>query len=881
MADYSPYTGIGWNPPTSTTTGINFNSGLPSINTGNTGTSNVGVSNPSYGYNSGLVLPVANYTGVLPWSGSAALGAPRTGHTHQGIDMKAYEGQPLVAVIDGTIKSVHSNASGGLIIHLLGTDGRTYKYMHLSKFAVSTGQKVTQGQVIGYAGSTGNASGPHLHFEVWGADGKVLNPSAVLSNTQSVSGNYAVTGDGTSGGSGASFTAADREAFFDYMGRYPTSSEQSRMVSEGWDQNVLRRYAVQSGGTGPEMQALRNQIKQIGAGFYNGDPSQVPDSVINALISGGYSLSYIRDTYFPMLRGGSLTNPSSQKFVDAWVDMTGRPPTYTATVKLNEIIKTYGYSPEAEAAWVSWVKTTDSAATGNWGAEHRAVINDTISQILGRSATEAELAKGNTYWDLNEAALLERVRATPEYQAIYSGKPAWMDEGAWIDAALGFNDVFRWYYGDRVGVNPDGSLTIPTGEFYQAPTQTPASTGVSQFTPLEPPQWKSLNNTQWAADLKGYGITFADGKYTMNGQEISADDVLSYLPENTYYRDSSGFHYVQEEGAIDPRTGQATTGPTVPRTTGVYDNTTTQSGGLNNFGVSYVNNDMLGSLVGGGYTPAQLRQEFIWQEEASYMQGIYSDVLTEAFGGSGGIDWYKMASGAKGSGAMRAQLVEAQNRVAYRETYRQIFGTDPDPSDYDRITQQFVSPGEMLREHQAIESADEMYEETNDLLMRVYGQGVSKNELKDMVLGRPNSGELKALINQATKLDAYTWIHKQYYDTAPTPEDYARYAGFTGPAELQWEIVTHEKVNEMRETVNEALVKAGYDPFTDEELTTMYGEQEGYGDLLSIYRKASKKATEVDQAEDWQYNGAEQVDVGYTRTNFGTFKVAGTGLADL
>jgi hypothetical protein len=160
----------------------------------------------------------------------------------------------------------------------------------------------------------------------------------------------------------------------------------------------------------------------------------------------------------------------------------------------------------------------------------------------------------------------------------------------------------------------------------------------------------------------------------------------------------------------------------------------------------------------------------------------------------------------------------------------------------------------------------------NDLLMRVYGDGVTKEELKDMVLGRPNSGELRALINEATKLDQYTWLHKKYYGSVPGPDDYAKYAGYTGPAELQWEIVTNEKVAEMRETVNETLSKAGYEPFSDDELFTLYGEQEGYGDLASKVRKATKEAQDIEQAELHQYSSAEHADIIYRQAEQGGFR---------
>ena len=722
-----------------------------------------------------------------------------------------------------------------------------------------------------------------------------LPTTTTTSTTGSGSSSRSSSGGSGGGGGGPIISGSLKEAFFDWMGRYPTASESNRMANEGWGIDNIRRYAVQNYGSGPAMQELANTIRQLGAPYYNGNPSAIPQSIVDSLIAGGYSEAYIADTYFPMIKGASLDNPLSQPYIDAWVEMTGRPLTYTAMQKLSEFVKAYGYSGEAEAAWVSWVKTTDSAWTGNYGAEQRDNIETTISSILGRHATEAELAPTSTLRDLNEYAMAEALKASPEYEAIYGGKPAWVSEGEWVDSALALNQVFRWYYGDHATVNPDGSITFPTGQYYTEPSER--QVGIEAIpTPgagapmTEPPKWKSLTAATFKSDLQGLGFTVTgegskvgDWTYKLNGQEIPYGQLgaqLNQLAPNTYYEDTQGFHYVQDEGAINPKTGIAAT-VTKPVATTQYSSTTAAPGGLQNFGATYVVPDLIADMYNNGYTPEMIQQEFIWQEEAAYQQGVYGDTVSEAFGGSGGIDWYTMASGAQGSGAMRARLVEAQNRVAYRETFRQVFGYDPSPSDYDRITSEFVSPGELLREHQAIESADEMYEEVNDLVTRVYGQSVSKEELKDMVLGRPNSGELKALINQATKLDSYRWVHKQYYDSEPTPDDYAKYAGYSGPAELQWEIVTHEKVNEMRDTVNEILIKAGYDPFSDEELTTLYGEQEGYGDLASLYRKAAEEANEIKQAEDWQYSGAEQADIGYAKSGQGGFKISTPGLADL
>ena len=61
--------------------------------------------------------------------------------------------------------------------------GYTSRYGHLSEYAVKSGQKVARGDVIGYMGSTGYSTGPHLHYEVW-RNGKPLNPREYILNTK-------------------------------------------------------------------------------------------------------------------------------------------------------------------------------------------------------------------------------------------------------------------------------------------------------------------------------------------------------------------------------------------------------------------------------------------------------------------------------------------------------------------------------------------------------------------------------------------------------------------------------------------------------------------------------------------------------------------------
>jgi murein DD-endopeptidase MepM/ murein hydrolase activator NlpD len=101
----------------------------------------------------------------------ARFGAPRVGHIHQGQDVIAAAGTPIVAPRGGVIQVVAYQAGGaGYYVVLRGADeDRNYVLMHLAAGStrVRVGQRVRTGQRIGDVGATGNASGPHLHFEVW------------------------------------------------------------------------------------------------------------------------------------------------------------------------------------------------------------------------------------------------------------------------------------------------------------------------------------------------------------------------------------------------------------------------------------------------------------------------------------------------------------------------------------------------------------------------------------------------------------------------------------------------------------------------------------------------------------------------------------------
>jgi murein DD-endopeptidase MepM/ murein hydrolase activator NlpD len=116
---------------------------------------------------------------VCPVSGPRAYadtwGAPRSGgRSHQGVDMISPEGTTLVAVEGGSI-TTKTNRLGGNVVWLTGNSGTKYYYAHLSAWEGGS-RSVSQGEVIGYVGSTGNAGIAHLHFEVHPGGGAAVNP---------------------------------------------------------------------------------------------------------------------------------------------------------------------------------------------------------------------------------------------------------------------------------------------------------------------------------------------------------------------------------------------------------------------------------------------------------------------------------------------------------------------------------------------------------------------------------------------------------------------------------------------------------------------------------------------------------------------------------
>jgi murein DD-endopeptidase MepM/ murein hydrolase activator NlpD len=114
-----------------------------------------------------------------PTSSGLLFGAPRVGHTHAGVDWIAPTGTPVLSAAGGTVRVAGAVGGYGLAVYVDHGNGLETRYGHLSKIGVRQGDPVNAGQQLGLVGATGNAQGPHLHFEVR-QNGVAINPLGAL-----------------------------------------------------------------------------------------------------------------------------------------------------------------------------------------------------------------------------------------------------------------------------------------------------------------------------------------------------------------------------------------------------------------------------------------------------------------------------------------------------------------------------------------------------------------------------------------------------------------------------------------------------------------------------------------------------------------------------
>lgn len=167
-------------PPTTAATEAPTQATTSSGTTGstNTGSTNTGTTNaPSSG---ATWIRPCSYVYVSSPFGERESPTAGASSNHKGIDLAAPEGTPVRAVRAGTVTAARYGNTGGFQVVINHGDGFGSIYMHMTHFVVGAGQKVAQGDIIGYVGSTGISTGNHLHLGIT-YNGKYVNPAAYIS----------------------------------------------------------------------------------------------------------------------------------------------------------------------------------------------------------------------------------------------------------------------------------------------------------------------------------------------------------------------------------------------------------------------------------------------------------------------------------------------------------------------------------------------------------------------------------------------------------------------------------------------------------------------------------------------------------------------------
>lgn len=170
MATYVPPTTVAPSIPISDPNGNNSGTNNGSTDSG----SSSGGSSSNVTVGSSWLVPCSYRMVSSPFGFRES---PTTGASkyHQGVDLAAPAGTPIIASRGGTVTVAGYSNSAGYYVTINHGDGFSSIYMHMTNYVVSSGQKVNQGQTIGYVGSTGISTGNHLHFGI-AQNGAYVNP---------------------------------------------------------------------------------------------------------------------------------------------------------------------------------------------------------------------------------------------------------------------------------------------------------------------------------------------------------------------------------------------------------------------------------------------------------------------------------------------------------------------------------------------------------------------------------------------------------------------------------------------------------------------------------------------------------------------------------
>jgi murein DD-endopeptidase MepM/ murein hydrolase activator NlpD len=179
---------------------------------------------------------------------------PRSGRNHDGIDIAAPTGTAVRAAACGTVSLAGQQSGYGNIVCITHTSQFSTCYAHLSRFGVTSGSQVQQGQVIGYVGCTGSCTGPHLHFETR-VNGQAQDPRTYLSGG-AIPGRQATVAGTSSTGTSSSSTAT-RYATVSATGSGSTTATAPESVATGEGQLTV---PIPAGSTTATVEAAPAEI---------------------------------------------------------------------------------------------------------------------------------------------------------------------------------------------------------------------------------------------------------------------------------------------------------------------------------------------------------------------------------------------------------------------------------------------------------------------------------------------------------------------------------------------------------------------------------------------------------------------------------------------
>lgn len=696
------------------------------------------------------------------------------------------------------------------------------------------------GDLVFFAGSLGTVSAPR-HVGIYIGNGQFIQAGSggVHISTLASYPGYAgarrysgMTGQ-LGGGEGAYLptaagpTLGDKEAvndiFIETLGRPATPSEMSRIINGQWSDDHIFRYITNL----PEFLNSPG-FDQMGATFQliwnkKVGNTPVPEAELMNWIKNRWTTDQViqRIESLPAYLYGTEYKTQALDWNELWETKTGIPLTYTAREKRDEMLR----GGLSITQWEAWIETTDSYASGVEMDAKKQDVTDTLIDAWGWGVVNQKLLDDpdfveNVVWgELGEGAAWSVVQDWARRQ------PEWMAGPEAATSKRGLRELWGTIMRQPIS---DARLDqmvfdgITTDQLYEQMRQNPAYQAMYQYTPA----WMSESEWHYHRDAyNAVGRWYFAPEQDYEMKWIARPEVAAQISGQaaTQYMLSSGWKF---EGGVWYE-------PSYPDVWRYED-------------------AQIGFFIANGISEQELEERYRWTEDAianlptmNYLGQAIGRTYTQA-------DAYLVASGAQGSGQIRADLIRAENLRQFDTVFAIYNDRAPSAADYRYLENNFISPQEYAVKMQAIEDADAMFPEIDEMFQRVYGYGADRNKLRLMAQNAKGSGAYKALVQAAEELDRYTSVWRLYAKTDPTPEQYAGWAGFAGPEELAKMLEVKELVDsqgeELLRTYSDYWVEQGLPGLAESDIETLLGKYEGWGEIDARMRIAQEHRDRQDTA---------------------------------